>query len=61
VVDERTPCGRLESRATNGRARCWWCSGDDAYLAYHDEEWGRPVRDDRRLFEKICLEGFQAA
>jgi len=44
----------------DGRARCWWCSGDDAYLAYHDEEWGRPVRDDRRLFEKICLEGFQA-
>ena len=44
----------------DGRARCWWCVGDDAYLAYHDEEWGRPMRDDRRLFEKICLEGFQS-
>ena len=33
---------------------------DPLYIRYHDEEWGRPVRDDRRLFEKICLEGFQA-
>lgn len=44
----------------DGRARCWWCAGHDDYLAYHDDEWGRPVRDDRRLFEKICLEGFQS-
>lgn len=41
-------------------ARCWWCLGDPEYVRYHDEEWGRPVTDDRRLFEKICLEGFQA-
>lgn len=41
-------------------ARCWWCGADPLYVRYHDEEWGRPVRDDRRLFEKICLEGFQA-
>jgi DNA-3-methyladenine glycosylase I len=41
-------------------ARCWWCLGDPVYVKYHDEEWGRPVTDDRRLFEKICLEGFQA-
>ena len=40
--------------------RCWWCGDDPLYVRYHDEEWGRPVRDDRRLFEKICLEGFQA-
>ncbi len=40
--------------------RCWWCGIDPLYVRYHDEEWGRPVRDDRRLFEKICLEGFQA-
>lgn len=40
--------------------RCWWCLSADDYRAYHDEEWGRPVGDDRRLFEKICLEGFQA-
>ena len=40
--------------------RCWWCGTDPLYVQYHDEEWGRPVRDDRRLFEKVCLEGFQA-
>jgi DNA-3-methyladenine glycosylase I len=40
--------------------RCWWCGTDPLYVRYHDEEWGRPVRDDTRLFEKICLEGFQA-
>jgi DNA-3-methyladenine glycosylase I len=44
----------------DGRARCWWCVGDADYVAYHDEEWGRPVRADRPLFEKLCLEGFQA-
>jgi DNA-3-methyladenine glycosylase I len=44
----------------DGVARCWWCAGDTGYRDYHDREWGRPVRDDRRLFEKICLEGFQA-
>lgn len=41
-------------------ATCSWHGGDPLYRAYHDEEWGRPVRDDRRLFEKLCLEGFQA-
>ena len=41
-------------------ARCWWAGTDPLYVRYHDEEWGRPVVDDRRLFEKICLEGFQA-
>jgi DNA-3-methyladenine glycosylase I len=40
--------------------RCWWPGEDEVYIRYHDEEWGRPVRDDRRLFEKICLEGFQS-
>ena len=40
--------------------RCWWCGIDPLYVQYHDEEWGRPVRDDRLLFEKVCLEGFQA-
>lgn len=43
-----------------GRTRCFWCGQDDFYQAYHDNEWGRPVRDDTRLFEKICLEGFQS-
>jgi DNA-3-methyladenine glycosylase I len=41
-------------------ARCWWAGTDPIYVKYHDEEWGRPVVDDTRLFEKICLEGFQA-
>lgn len=40
--------------------RCWWPGEDELYVRYHDEEWGRPVQDDRRLFEKICLEGFQS-
>jgi DNA-3-methyladenine glycosylase I len=40
--------------------RCWWCGTDPLYVRYHDEEWGKPVKDDNRLFEKICLEGFQA-
>jgi DNA-3-methyladenine glycosylase I len=42
------------------RRRCWWCGDDELYVAYHDHEWGFPVADDRRLFEKVCLEGFQA-
>ncbi|MBU3703431.1 MAG: DNA-3-methyladenine glycosylase I [Ilumatobacteraceae bacterium] len=40
--------------------RCSWCEGSDDYVAYHDLEWGRAVTDDTRLFEKICLEGFQS-
>ncbi|MDR3374307.1 MAG: DNA-3-methyladenine glycosylase I [Ancalomicrobiaceae bacterium] len=44
----------------DGRCRCQWGAGDDLYCAYHDTEWGRPVKDDTRLFEKICLEGFQS-
>ena len=44
----------------DGIGRCWWCGADDGYRDYHDREWGRPVADDRRLFEKICLEGFQS-
>jgi DNA-3-methyladenine glycosylase I len=39
---------------------CVWPGTDDLYIRYHDEEWGRPVADDTRLFEKICLEGFQS-
>jgi DNA-3-methyladenine glycosylase I len=40
--------------------RCSWCASDPIYISYHDNEWGRPVHDDNKLFEKICLEGFQA-
>ena len=46
--------------ALKNATRCWWPGDDPLYLTYHDEEWGRPVTDDTRLFEKICLEGFQA-
>jgi DNA-3-methyladenine glycosylase I len=44
----------------DGRTRCGWCGTDPLYVAYHDDEWGRPVTDDTRLFEKLSLEGFQA-
>ncbi len=47
-------------RDASGFARCWWCGDDPLYVRYHDEEWGFPVTDDHRLFEKICLEGFQS-
>jgi len=40
--------------------RCPWCAGNPLLEAYHDREWGLPVREDRSLFEKLCLEGFQA-
>jgi DNA-3-methyladenine glycosylase I len=44
----------------DGRPRCFWAGSTPEYVAYHDDEWGRPTDDDVRLFEKICLEGFQA-
>ena len=47
-------------RHADGVPRCWWAGSDPLYVGYHDDEWGRPVTDDNRLFEKICLEGFQA-
>ena len=46
--------------ASNKSFRCWWPGNDEPYQRYHDIEWGRPVRDDQKLFEKLCLEGFQA-
>ena len=47
-------------RGRDGRARCFWAGKHADYIAYHDLEWGVPVADDRLLFEKICLEGFQS-
>jgi DNA-3-methyladenine glycosylase I len=44
----------------DGKPRCLWCRATAAYRHYHDHEWGFPVTDDKRLFEKICLEGFQS-
>src|SRR4051812_29006704 len=50
--------GLIES--DDGVTRCFWGDSPEIYRRYHDSEWGFPVRDDRRLFEKLCLEGFQA-
>jgi DNA-3-methyladenine glycosylase I len=47
-------------RGEDGVARCAWGDSAPDYRPYHDEEWGRPVTDDVRLFEKLCLEGFQS-
>ncbi len=47
-------------RGADGVARCWWAASTELYSLYHDEEWGHPTRDDRWIFEKLCLEGFQA-
>ena len=47
-------------QADDGLLRCFWCQASASYQHYHDHEWGFPVSDDRRLFEKLCLEGFQA-
>ena len=44
----------------DGRVRCGWVGADEEYRRYHDDEWGTPLHGDRALFEKICLEGFQA-
>jgi DNA-3-methyladenine glycosylase I len=44
----------------DGQDRCWWCGTDPLYTEYHDLEWGTPLRDERRLFELLCLEGAQA-
>jgi DNA-3-methyladenine glycosylase I len=56
-VDRRT---RKAQRHSDGRLRCAWCPEDPLYVAYHDDEWGVPVRSDPRLFEMLCLEGAQA-
>lgn len=50
----------LVAVGSDGRPRCWWSVGDPDYERYHDTEWGFPQGDDVRLFEKVCLEGFQA-
>ncbi len=60
-----SPLSALKSKVTRvpksiEKTRCPWCGDDPLYRAYHDTEWGFPVRDDQRLFEKISLEGFQS-
>ena len=44
----------------DGRPRCWWCLGSEDYLAYHDDEWGRPLHGETELFERLTLEAFQS-
>ena len=48
------------ANGSDGRPRCWWGASTPDYERYHDEEWGRPVRDDRGLYERMVLEGFQS-
>ena len=55
-MSERTAVARGE----DGRRRCWWGGSTPDYVAYHDEEWGRPVTDDRGIYERMVLEGFQS-
>lgn len=52
--------GGAAALGADGRARCSWSLSTDEYIDYHDREWGQPVGDDQRLFEKLCLEGFQS-
>jgi DNA-3-methyladenine glycosylase I len=47
-------------KGADGKLRCKWCDAAPEFLDYHDTEWGFPVNDDHRLFEKLCLEGFQS-
>ncbi len=54
-----SPIGDLTG-ASGALKRCWWCGDDTLYVRYHDEEWGVPVVNDRRIFEKLALEGFQS-
>jgi DNA-3-methyladenine glycosylase I len=59
-VTETTHRGDVLDRDGDGALRCWWGAEPPVYRDYHDTEWGRPVTDDARLFEKISLEGFQS-
>ena len=52
--------GRAAAPGPDGRLRCPWALGAAEYLAYHDEEWGHPVRDDQGMFERLSLEAFQS-
>jgi DNA-3-methyladenine glycosylase I len=55
-----TEPGRGPVLGADGRPRCPWAVSSPEYLGYHDDEWGRPVRDDVGIFERLCLEGFQS-
>ena len=60
---EPITCRRVSDalvEGADGRLRCFWAGSAPEYLAYHDEEWGKPVRDDHGLYERLCLEAFQS-
>jgi DNA-3-methyladenine glycosylase I len=59
MAAKKLPDG-LFAAEEDGLPRCAWCRATPGYREYHDQEWGFPVADDRRLFEKVCLEGFQS-
>jgi DNA-3-methyladenine glycosylase I len=59
-MDEDSPADGGVVIGQDGIARCAWCTGSADYVAYHDQEWGRPVRGDSEIFERICLEAFQS-
>jgi DNA-3-methyladenine glycosylase I len=50
----------MHAESNHEKKRCWWCGTDPLYIDYHDNEWGRPVHDDSKLFEMLILEGAQA-
>jgi DNA-3-methyladenine glycosylase I len=56
----RVNVANSKSKSVKEKSRCWWCGTDPLYVAYHDEEWGIPQHDDRKIFEMLILEGFQA-
>jgi DNA-3-methyladenine glycosylase I len=60
VTESAVPDGRRAEPGPDGRLRCPWSLGSAQYLDYHDNEWGRPVRDDQGIFERLCLEAFQS-
>jgi DNA-3-methyladenine glycosylase I len=60
LSDQARPGNDLVVVDDDGRPRCAWGASDPLYVSYHDDEWGRPLRDERRLFELLCLEAFQS-
>jgi DNA-3-methyladenine glycosylase I len=55
-----TQLSPITVKGDDGNKRCPWCVSDPQYMNYHDTEWGKPITDDQLLYEKLCLEGFQA-
>jgi DNA-3-methyladenine glycosylase I len=60
MAKSATPARKLPAHPDTPNGRCFWCGEDPVYVAYHDKEWGVPEYDDRALFEKLLLDGFQA-